>query len=243
MSEEKTSQMNINIGKRVRCYLIFFAILILFLIWSKELVGLLRTTVDGDQDKSEMVKNLISTIVTLIGAIALLLLNFGRDIDLHNWLDRKIFHMRSKTEEIICEQMIKAAQSVGATGRENMNKNDRKKDVMYLFYHFVNEQVVLRDLAFTYWEQYFVNIYIIVFGTLGFICSSIIVMIQHKWQFTCLIPLVFVFIMLAIGLRTKYSLVKRIYGLPEQQIEEIRSSKAEELKREVEARFGGTILS
>lgn len=237
MSEEKTSKMGVSIGKRVRNYLIFFAILILIQIWGEEFVRLVTDSL-FDKDSSEILKKVISSILTIIGAIALIILNFGREIDLHNLLDKKLFHVREKTGEIIRREMIKAAASANADGYKNMSKADKKKDVIYLFYHFVNEQDVLRGLAFTYWEQYFVNLYIVVFGTLGFICSLVIVLLRWKLDFTSFIPLTFLCVGLAVGLQTRSSLVRKIYDLPKQQIEEIKSSKSSELKKEIKARFG-----
>lgn len=236
MTEERTSKMNINIGKRVRNYLIFFAILILLEIWAEDLTALIRASLAADEEISKISNKIISSILTAIGAIALIILNFGRDIDLHNLLDSKLFHVREKTGKIIQQYMLNAAQSVNAVGYQNMA--NKKKEVVYLFYHFANEQTVLRDLAFTYWEQYFVNIYIIVFSSFAFICSLTIMIFQWKFEVTSLIPLVFLLIALAVGLRTRYSLVKKIYDLPKQQIEEVRSSKSDELKSEVQARFG-----
>jgi hypothetical protein len=234
MSEEKTSHMNINIGKRVRNYLIFFAIIIL-LQWAEDVTDLIRASLVADEEISKISKMPISSILTAIGSIALIILNFGRDIDLHNFLDNKLFHVREKTGKIIHQHMINAAQSVNAIGYQNMD--NMKKDVVYLFYHFANEHKVLRDLAFTYWEQYFVNIYIIVFSSLAFICSLTIMIFQWKIEITSFIPLVFLLIALAVGLRTRYSLIKKIYDLPKQQIAEIRSSKSNEFKSEVQARF------
>lgn len=227
--------MNINIGKRVRTYLIFFGSLILLMIWGGEISALIRAILTGDKEASDISRKVISSIVTAVGAVALIILNLGRDLDLHNWLDSKIFHVREKTGKIIHQHMIKAAESVNAVGYQNMG--EKKKQVMYLFYHFANEQPVLRDLAFTYWEQYFVNIYIIVLSSLAFMGSSGIVAFQRKIEITSFIPLMFVVIGLAVGFRTRYSLVKKIYNLPKQQVEEMRSSKQNELKTEVKARF------
>lgn len=236
MSDEKTYQMNVNIGKRVRHYLIFFVVLILLLIWREELVELVTTIISGDRETAEISKEIIKSIIIFIGGVILIILNLGRDIDLHNLIDRKIFHVRKKAGEIIHDYMIEAATSVNAVndiGFENMK--NKKKEVMYLFYHFVNEQEVLRDLAFTYWEQYFVNIYIIVFSIIGFVISSILIII--KGEFDLIIPITFAAFAFLVYLRTRFSLLKKIYDLPRQQIEEIKTSQSSELKQEVEKRF------
>ena len=237
MSEEKTWKMGASIGKRVRNYLIFFAILILLQIWWEEL---LRSITDSLSNEAELgiLNKIITSILTLIGAIALIILNLGRDVDLHNLLDKKLFHVRSRTGEIIRREMIKAAESVQANGYENMSKKERQNDVMYLFYHFVNEQEVLRALAFTYWEQYFVNLYIIIFSILGLLFSLGISLLRWELDWAAFIPFLFLFIGIGVGLQTQSSLVKKLYDLPKQQIQELKSSKSVELKKEVEARFG-----
>ena len=107
--------MNVNIGKRVRGYILFFAVLLLILIWSNDIVSLILTSFSLDKVKSEAAQKIIYSVITAIGALAVLLLNLGRDIDLHNLLDRAIFKVRNKTDIIIHTRMIEAAQSVGAT--------------------------------------------------------------------------------------------------------------------------------
>ena len=237
MADEKTSAMNINIGKRVRNYVLFFALLILFLIWGNDVIALITTSITGSKDASELAQKVVASVITAIGGAAAIILNLGRDIDLHNLLDKAFFHVRERTRTIIHEKMIEAAQAVGATGWENMKS--REKEVSYLFYHFVNEQKALRDLAFTYWEQYFVNIYIMCFGGVGLLLSTVVVLFRWRLDVTAVSPAVFLIILLSVGLTTRSSLVRKIYNLPVQQIEEIRTSKARELKREVETRFGG----
>lgn len=233
--EEKASGMSESIGKRVRYYIIFFVILILFLIWGNTIVGLITKSISGTKDEAELSQKIVASIITAIGALALVIINLGRDINLHNFIDRAFFKVRRRAGQIIHDTMIEAARSVGATGWQNMQ--NKRKEVSYLFYHFVNEQEKLRGLAFTYWEQYFVNIYIICFAFAGFIISALIALFRWKLDFTVFSPIVFLIILVTIGLSTRYSLVKKIYDLPIQQIEEIRSSKADELKLEVERRF------
>jgi hypothetical protein len=239
MSDEKTSQMNINIGKRVRNYVLFFVVLILFLIWGNDIASLLAISLSTDKDKSEAAQKIIASIITAIGGVAVLLLNLGRDIDLHNLIDKTIFRVRHKTGDIIHNKMIEAAQRVGATSWRNMQ--DKRREVSYLFYHFVNNQVVLRDLAFTYWEQYFVNIYVICFAFLGFIISSTFVLLRWRLDLALVAPIAFLLILLAVGITTWKSLVRKICDLPIQQIEEIRTGHADELRDEVEKRFADVL--
>lgn len=230
--------MGVNIGKRVRNYLIFFAILLLLQIWYEELIRSITSSLKNEIPPDTL-KNIITSIVTIISATVLIILNFGRDIDLHNLLDKKLFHVRTRTDKIIRQEMIEAAVSVHANGYENMSNVNRQQDVIYLFYHFVNEQEALRALAFTYWEQYFVNLYIIVFSILGFLCSFGITLIRWKLNWIAFItPLMFLCIGVSIGLQTRSSLIKKLYDIPRQQIQEIKSSKSAELKKEVKARFG-----
>lgn len=239
MPDEKTTEMNINIGKRVRNYILFFAVLLLILIWGNDIASLVRTSISPDKTKSEAAQKIIASIITAIGAVAAMLLNLGRDIDLHNLLDAAIFKVRHKTGIVIYTRMIEAAQNVGAANWRNMQ--DRKKEVMYLFYHFANGQTVLRDLAFTYWEQYFVNIYVVCIAFVGFIISSAIAIMRWKFDIGIVAPLAFLMILLIIGITTKAFLVRKIYDLPAQQIEEMRTSKADELRQEVDTRFASIV--
>lgn len=234
MSDEKASQMSVNIGKRVRLYVILFVVLILLVIWGNTLLSLVQRTISGKQ-KPEFVREIGASMVAVISAAALIVVNLGRDIDLHNYADRTFFGVREKTDEIIHTKMIEAARDVGAASWQNMQ--DKKKEVRYLFYHFINEQITLRALAFTYFEHYFSNIYVICFSIVGFIISLLIVLFRWQLDLTILLPTLFLLIFVAISLSTYYSLVKKIYDLPIQQIEEIRATKPAELKRQVEQRF------
>jgi hypothetical protein len=237
MSDEKAYIMTENIGKRVRCYIIFFVILILFLIWGDSIIALITQSISGGKDESELARKIIASVITGIGALALIFINLGRDINLHNFIDGAFFKVRKRTDQIIHERMIEAARAVGARGWQNMEA--QPKEVGYLFYHFVNEQTVLRSLAFTYWEQYFVNIYVICFAFVGFVISSFIALAGWRFDFTVFSSFAFLVVLIGVGLSTRLSLIKKIYDLPNQQIEEIRSTKLTELKDEVEKRFGG----
>jgi len=239
MPEEQASQMGVGIGKRVRNYLVFFTGLVLILIWGNDILALVVKSVVGSKDEAELAYKVITSAITAIAGLAAMLLNIGRDINLHNILDDAIYHVRARTGAIIHTGMTDAARKAGAEGWQNMS--GKKKEVMFLFYHFANEQTVLRDLAFTYWEQYFVNVYVISFGALGFVLSSIVVGLRGKLDVPAMIPLVFLFIAAVVGLSTKFSLIPKIYNLPVQQIEEITSSRADELRSEVKARFGGVV--
>ena len=240
MSDEKTSQLNINIGKRVRYYVIYFVIVILFLIWGNDIINLITASLAIDSQKSGWAQQLIASLITALGAGALLILNLGRDIDLHNNIDKAFFHVRHNTGTIIQREMKNAAQRVGANGWRKMENN--QPEVMRLFYHFVNNQEVLRSLAFTYWEQYFVNIYIIFFGTIGFLISLVVVLIRWRLDVITFAPLVFLLIVGLVAASTRYSLIPKMYSLPIQQIEDIYNSNSDEFKKQVEARFGGIIV-
>jgi hypothetical protein len=235
--EEPAAKMSANIGKRVRSYMVFFIILILLLIWGNTIVGLVTATISGKNDQAELAQKVIASVITAIGGLALIVINLGRDINLHNIVDKVFFKVRRKTDEIIRAEMVNAAEAVQANGVWNMK--NKPAEVSRLFYHFANQQEALRNLAFTYWEQYFVNIYVLCFAFTGFVISAIIVFLRHKFDFTVLSPVVFAAILIAVGLSTRYSLLKRIYDLPVQQVDEIKSSNAAELKAQVQSRFLG----
>jgi hypothetical protein len=240
MSNEKASQLSINIGSRVRYYVIYFAIVILFLIWGDEILNLIKSSIANDPQKSEWAQKLIETIITALGAGAFLVMNLGRDINLHNLIDGWFFHVRRNTNAIIQREMIKEARKIGAYGWENMEKNE--SEVTRLFYHFVNNQETLRSLAFTYWENYFVNIYILFLGTVFFLVSTLWVCLRWKFDTVAFAPVIFLFIIGIVAISTRYSLVPKIYALPIQQIGEICNSNTEEFKQQVRSRFGGLII-
>lgn len=235
MPEEKTSNMQKNITRRIRYYFIALGIIVITTIWWDEIFGSIREILGGDKETLEETQNIAETVIAIIGALALVLLSFMRDLDLHNWLDSTIFHVREKTGSIIEEHLIDAAKRVGAQNYDKMR--GEKKKIMHLFYYFINKEEVTRSLAFTYWEQYFLNIYIVILAILSSIICFIVIIVNDDSGSVLFVPLGLVVVAILTIYRTKTSLVKRIYDLPVQQIEDIRTAKASDLRVQVDQRF------
>lgn len=239
MGNEKSYEMDKGIAGRVKQYMILFTALFLILLWGEEIYKLLIKSINGNKDQAELSIKIITSIIAIITAGSAMLLNIGRDIKFHYFIDDKLFRVRNKTCDIIINEIIKAGRKVGA---QNVNSMiGEKEKVMHLFYHFINEQNVLRDISFTYWENYFVNIYAMFLGLIFFLGSTVYLCIRMKLDYLVFIPCIYLLIVFLIGLSTFLSLVKRIYALPVQQIEEIRTSKAMELNDEISSRFGSAI--
>lgn len=233
MSDEKTSQMSNNIGKRVKNYLIIFTSLVIFMIWKGDILSLLNRLFSGQKDEFEFSKNLITTAITLIIFFIMFFLNFGRDINLHNFIDQYFFHVRKKTNQIIQEKMMASAKELKAENFEYMDKDPNQ--VLNIFYHFVNEQKVLRDLAFKYWEDYFVNIYIISIGLIVFLFTTVITITNKNYDYW--IPVFILVLVVIVSLSTKLSLIPKIYKHPIDQIDEIIATRPEDFKQQVHLRF------
>ena len=234
MAAEKTLEMNEHIMRRVRLYVIVYAATLVLLLWGRDLLTAAQRLKDREQ--IDVAKSLAGPVVTALGAIVLVLLNLGRDWDLHNLLDRWIFGIRDKTDRVIQTQMIGAAQDVGAPALQRMESDP--KGVRYVFYHFVNEQETLRALAFTYWEQYFVNLYNIVLCGLGLVISATVAVARQFSWLGFAAPTIFLLVGAFTLLSTFRSLAHKIYDLPVQQVAEIRHSKQDEFVQEIECRFG-----
>ena len=239
MSSEKLADMNSNISKRVKFYLIAFTLIFITIFWSDYLVKLITESVT-DKDKAELTSKIISSSIIIVTSIILFLLTLGRDLDLHNFLDSKVFKAREKTANIIHTNIIEAADSIGFKDSEKMR--NQWTEVSNLFYHFVNDQKVLRDLAFTYWEQYFVNIYVITSSTVFFTISLIIVIYRYKFDFSVSIPIIYLIVGLAIELYTKKKLIEKLYRLPVQQINEIKNVNKREFIEQLNNRFGNKLF-
>jgi hypothetical protein len=234
MSEEKARSMGENIGKRVRNYLIFFVLLIIVVIWGDVIIKLINIGLTGSE-KYDFIKNITSSIIALVIGAVIIFLNIGRDIDLHNLLDNIFFHVREKTDKIIIEGLYNKAREKNCTGFENMK--NKPKELFGLFYQFVNKQEELRSLAFTYWEQYFVNLYVITFSIIGLVISIFIILLRGNFDITLFTPIVFILLFLSFYFRTFYSLVPKIYALPLQQIDEIISKQCDEFRLSIKERF------
>jgi hypothetical protein len=234
MAAEKTQEMNEHIAQRVRGYVISYSAIFVLLLWGNRLLAA-ALNVLKNRDQSDLAKTLAAPAVAALGGVVIFLLNLGRDWDLHNVLDSRLFGVRRETDQRIQTAMVEAARGVNAAGSDRMERDPRK--VLHLFYHFVNDQEPLRSLAFTYWEQYFVNLYTSVLCGIGLAGSVTISVVRwHGWSGP-VASATFLVLGATTLLRTFRSLVGKIYDLPVQQVDEIRHSKLEEFKLEVERRF------
>lgn len=234
MTDDKLDKMNISIGKRIRTYLIFYTLLIVVFLWGKNLIGLLNRQ-DIDLKDSEIISKVVVTIFTFLGNSIMVILNLGRDIDLHNFIDKSFFKVREKTGNIICEKMKETIREL--VQRDVILNDSNKDDLFSIFYHFVNDQPVLRSLAFTYWEQYFVNIYMVVISVCYSFFSIIVIVLRYKTDEFSLIPAIFIIIGIVIALYTKYGLLPKIYNLPNKNISQIINSSKVEFIRLVNQKF------
>lgn len=240
MSDELAAQMNKNIVKRVRYWVCATTIMLLVAIWSDLLTPLVETGIWGTVHQATVVLRIVQSTLAVVAAVAIAIVTVSRDVDLHNWIDNHLWKVRVSTGRIICQEMVDAAMSVRASNWMNMKGKD--KEIMNLFYHFVNEQTVLRPLAFTYWEQYFVNLHVICLTCVGAVCAFTIELWRRHIGVGIIVALIFAAICTLYTLTTRYNLVKKMQELPVQQIGEIKNSQARELKTEVENRFGNVIL-
>jgi hypothetical protein len=171
MSNDLSYLMAENIQKRIKTNLILFFILVLIGIWAEPIIAYIMGDISYTKENISNKSYIIKTFYTGIGYIVIFVLNLFRDINLHVLLDAKVLGIRKITGNIIINEMLKASKKVKAKNYNSMITN--KEKVMYIFYHFINNQVTLRQLAFTYWEQYYVNIYTISIGIISLIILSI----------------------------------------------------------------------
>lgn len=234
---DKASQMNINIGKRVRTYLIVIGFILVFMIWGDFIIKTLLVSLSGSAEDRALLEMITKSLIVVGGVILTLVLNIGRDIDLHNLLDSKIFGLREETHRVILENLENAARDVGAEKWDAIRQNPSMAS--RIFYHFANkeDQKVLRGLAFTYWEQYFVNIYIVVLSLTAALIGSLFIFSSSVRLWLIFLPILLVVLAIIFAVRTFGSLKRKILDLPAQQIEEIKATHPKELKDQIDLRF------
>jgi len=159
----------------------------------------------------------------------------GRNLNLHNLVDQWFFGTRTRTDEVIQNLLIKAAERIGAPKFTSMSEHPQK--VRQLFYHFANEQEQLRGLAFSYWETYFASMYIGIIGLFAFLFCVIILFLRGIGIFEVIITIIPALLIIFLFLSVKYSLVPKIIQLPNDQIEEIVATNAQELADQIDTRF------
>lgn len=232
MSEEKSASMSLSIGERVRNYIFLYASIILFIVWNEEFMHMVTQSRMFEKGDLDFAQKFVVSIATVLGALSVIILNVGRDMGLHIIIDELLFHVRKKVKKIIVSYLREAAKKIAASGHENMEHNE--DEVMFLFWHFINKEKALKDQAFKYWQQYYVNIYIVFFGLLSFAISTALLIERAKMDIVGVLPLFIIAIVLSVGESTRSMLLRRVYEIPIQQIREI---PLDELKAEVERRF------
>jgi len=221
-----------RVGKKVRDYIILYASLILFIVWGDDLIRLITASI-GKQGDLEFAQKLSVSIITVLGALSVIAVDLGRDCACHLLLDSLIFKVRRRVNKIIVKHLIEKARLSGAKGWEAVTEIEA--DALNLFWHFVNKQGgVLSDRAHRLFEQYYTNIYALSLGCLGFIAATIVAVARGKLDAIAFTPSFFLLIVFSLAASTKWMLLKNIYRVPVQQIDEIALG---DMKKEIERRF------
>jgi hypothetical protein len=164
--------------------------------------------------------------------------SIARDVELHKSIDEITIGVRSKTEDIIVCEMKDSVNEVLGIEKSTMKDRD---EILNLFYRFVNDFEETRNLAFTYWEDYYVRLYAISLYLLGLLYTlffnayELIVSIYYP-LYACG-PIAFAGILFLLCSNLNDRLVERIYRLSRQHIGNIKNTYRDEFRQEVKARF------
>ncbi len=234
---KETTSKSENVGKRVRSYVGFYLLLLLYVIWSDSITNIITKSIGSNEGLANAEK-VAASIVTILGALSVVITNLWRDTALHLTLDAISFKVIAKTNHIIKETLREKAELAGADESQVLGVTGNLRDCMYLFWHFANSETgtfpVLKSRANHLLEQYYVNSYAVFLGIAGMFASAVLVFVRAKTDAVSIIPLFFAVIVGSLWASTKYQLIKKIYAVPVQQIAEIGLG---ELKVEVERRF------
>lgn len=236
IAKETTSKSE-NVGKRVRSYVGFYLLLLLYVIWSDNITSIITKSISSREGLADAEK-VATSIVTIMGALSVVITNLWRDTALHLTLDAMSFKVITKTNHIIKETLREKAVLAGVDQSQVLAATGNMRETMYLFWHFANRETgtfpALKFRANHLLEQYYVNSYGVFLGIAGMFASAVLVFARGKVDAVSIVPFFFAMIVGSLWASTKYQLIKKIYAVPVQQIAEIG---LDELKDEVDRRF------
>ncbi len=139
-------------------YIVLFLWLV-YPIWWMEFLGKLPTWV-------EMIKWAFPLV---LGSIAY----FFVILDIHNWIDNKFYKERKKVNDYIRSQLIIPCTETPCAKAKEGVLGEEKQKLIGLFYTFIPKDDTWRELAFSYWGEYFIMVNLSFISILGFVGALI----------------------------------------------------------------------
>jgi hypothetical protein len=227
-----------EMGDRIQSHLktfamasVVFSLLPFAIVHFKDLLNLIES---GQDKKFAIVKDLIKDLIpAVIGAVIMVMIAFFRRLDLHNFMDRYIVRARENVGSIIQKDIVEIAKSNNVSSNKISTLESNLSVCMDIFYYFANQQTEKRKLAFSYWETYFIHLYIYLFcylSFLAFIITAGIINAPHSVYWLELVPVI---IAIIFYFSTKSLLKNKIYDLPRGQLRDILSAQKADLMNQI----------
>jgi len=229
MTENLPNNTSDRIERKIKLYGLAFALFALspFIITNYvELVALVNSS--NNEVVTDLAKNALVAVVVFCAA-------FLAHLDFHNVIDRNLVGKRKKVGEIIKEEVIKFAQLNNVDQTRILKLLYDCPTIMEIFYSCINLYPITRQLAFTYWERYYVSLYVFLFciaSTFGFIFIADLNELKSQFYWLLSAPLL-VFLLNLISLQ---SLLEKMDKLPVHQLNEVFISNADLLREQIMAR-------
>jgi len=162
--------------------------------------------------------------------------------DFYYDIDNLILRTRQKIDRQICRDMLALKGSLTKNDKNKLTKLKSRVDseevcrkIMRVFYHFIEKEDIvnpqLKSHAFTYWGDYFSSLMYAFWGVLAIVGTVAIYILDNSMS--ALRIIILLILIITVGL-SFYSILKgktrkRLFSVPNTQIEEIHRNASEQL--------------
>ena len=225
----------------------FFIFLILIYVFHAQYISALQDLINDPTKLADVLKNawfiviltLVSPFVSyFVGIFTIAKRDFYYDID------NLTLKTREQVDRQICRKMLDLRGSLNLDDQKKLTKLKRRinsdevcRKIMRIFFHFIEKRNIvnpqLKSHAFTYWGDYFSSLMYAFWGVFAILGTIIIYLFDNS--ISVLRIIIFSILIVTVGLNF-YSMLKgrtrkRLFSIPDTQIEEIHRNASEQLLR------------
>jgi hypothetical protein len=168
-------QMTDELGKSLRMYLIYFAVLLLILMIVPDVFVMAANVKSSAQtftSQENIVKLATLIVVPVFQTIIAFLGSFFVHLELHTILDKLSFNARRQTTQLLIQGLTPICQREQCSFVERIIGDPQK--TMRHFYHLIDKMKPDLTQVFDRWARYYLNLYLLLFAVL--LCFGCIVL-------------------------------------------------------------------
>lgn len=155
MASNLPARLGDRVVKQVRLIAMVCLCLPIAAYFWTDVIGLVRAISGRNFEVASHIKTIIGTIISLLSGFLAGQLVLLRNLRFHIRLDQITFQAIGKVNKLINKELIAVSDRQCPHMAAKMQSEPEK--IRALFYHFANAQKELREIAFSYWESYYIS--------------------------------------------------------------------------------------